>query len=940
MVVGMWIVAFYLLGRVAGKEVCYPRLGCFTDDPPWSGVPGRLLTGLPDPPEEMNITFSLYTRETGNNSQLLLEVENINCIAVDWKEGAKGTYASAVNNIRVLGAEVAYFITALQGYLEQLKFRVLPGTGLDPGQELFILKCSKEKFRAHVKACVLISYHHHHHFNDQKMFGYSPYEIHLIGHSLGAHAAGEAGRRIRGVRRITGLDPAGPYFEGTPPMVRLDPTDANFVDVIHSNAAHFPVAGFGMYNTTGHLDFYPNGGTVMPGCTDLISEMKQSDFEAIIADATLFGGCHHSRSHEFYFSSILYPSGYLAYPCDSYEDFKKGFCFPCPQEGCPMMGHYADRFPEKLNRVDQKYFLNTAADEPFATWRQKVFIKLSGIKKTRGDINLVYYDRQGNSKEYEVASGDLSQDEVYTQYLDVEINPKNTTKIEFLWNKAVFSLLWARLGAEKVNIIQGADGRRCLEFGFLPCFCSAQQKEKLISCLCLGQSSSWGRVAKDTTEESSEDFGDEQEGREVCFERLGCFTDDVPWSGTVERPIYKLPWKPERVGTQFLLYTRENTDVYQEVSAVDNSTIKASNFNESRKTRFIVHGFIDNGEENWLSDMCKRMLTVEDVNCICVNWMRGARCQYTQASNNARVVGAEIAYFVNVLMDEFGYSPADVHIIGHSLGAHVAGEAGRRRPGIGRITGLDPAQPYFQGTPIEVRLDKSDADFVDIIHTDSAPTIPNLGFGMSPAIGHIDFYPNGGKEMPGCGKNPISQIVDLDGIWEGTRDFVACNHLRSYKYYSDSIIYPDGFLGYLCPSYELFQECQFEALQDKKVPHKLWSLVEVWRYKVNVTVSGKSKVRGYVNVALYGTGGNTKQYQITKGTLKPGNTYTAYIDAEVNVGEVTKVKFLWNNNWINPTLPKLGASTITVEAGQNRTEYHFCGSETVREDVLQTLTAC
>ncbi|NXK90261.1 LIPR3 protein, partial [Formicarius rufipectus] len=168
--------------------------------------------------------------------------ENINCIAVDWKEGAKGTYISAVNNIRVIGAEVAYFATTLQ-----------------------------------------------------KMFGYSPYAIHLIGHSLGAHTAGEAGRRIRGIGRITGLDPAGPYFEGTPPEVRLDPSDANFVDVIHSNAAHFPAAGkclcastcrdghvtetltsshppsgLGMYNTTGHLDFYPNGGTVMPGCSDLI----------------------------------------------------------------------------------------------------------------------------------------------------------------------------------------------------------------------------------------------------------------------------------------------------------------------------------------------------------------------------------------------------------------------------------------------------------------------------------------------------------------------------------------------------------------------------------------------------------------------------------------------------------------------------------------------
>lgn len=43
------------------------------------------------------------------------------------------------------------------------------------------------------------------------------------------------------------------------------------------------------------------------------------------------------------------------------------------------------------------------------------------------------------------------------------------------------------------------------------------------------------------------------------------------------------------------------------------------------------------------------------------------------------------------------------------------------------LSGLDPAQPYFQDTPIEVRLDKTDADFVDVIHTDSAPTIPYLG---------------------------------------------------------------------------------------------------------------------------------------------------------------------------------------------------------------------
>ncbi|NXR06259.1 LIPR2 protein, partial [Semnornis frantzii] len=137
-----------------------------------------------------------------------------------------------------------------------------------------------------------------------------------------------------------------------------------------------------------------------------------------------------------------------------------GDCFPCPQEGCPMMGHYADRFPEKLKRVNQKHFLNTAADPPFATWRQQVFIKLSGVKKMRGDIILVFHDMEGNRKEYEVASGVLSQDEVYTKYLDVEINPKNTKKIEFLWNKTTSTLLWARLGAETVSITYGGDGHR------------------------------------------------------------------------------------------------------------------------------------------------------------------------------------------------------------------------------------------------------------------------------------------------------------------------------------------------------------------------------------------------------------------------------------------------------------------------------------------------
>ncbi|KAJ8789565.1 hypothetical protein J1605_022092 [Eschrichtius robustus] len=345
----------------------------------------------------------------------------------------------------------------------------------------------------------------------------------------------------------------------------------------------------------------------------------------------------------------------------------------------------------------------------------------------------------------------------------------------------------------------------------------------------------------------------------------------------------------------------------------DPSTITDSNFKTNRKTRFIIHGFIDKGEENWLHSICKKLFNVESVNCICVDWKGGSRTGYTQASQNIRIVGAEVAYFIDVLEFEnilkkfsfqqssFGYSPSKVHVIGHSLGAHAAGESGRRTNGtIGRITGLDPAEPCFQGTPELVRLDPSDAQFVDVIHTDAAPIIPNLG----------------------------------------TRDFVACNHLRSYKYYADSILNPDGFAGFPCASYKVFSAnkcfpCPSEGCPQMghyadRFPGKTQAEGQVfylntgdasnfarWRYKVAVTLSGK-KVRGRILVSLFGDRGNSKQYEIFKGSLQPANTHSNEFDSDVDVGVMQKVKFIWYNNVINPTLPRVGASKISVERNDGK----------------------
>lgn len=88
-------------------------------------------------------------------------------------------------------------------------------------------------------------------------------DVHLIGFSLGAQLANFAAIAIRPKKlpRITGLDPAMPLFLSVSNDDKLDPTDAKFVDVYHTNAFVQ-----GKVEQCGHVDFYFNGGIIQPGC--------------------------------------------------------------------------------------------------------------------------------------------------------------------------------------------------------------------------------------------------------------------------------------------------------------------------------------------------------------------------------------------------------------------------------------------------------------------------------------------------------------------------------------------------------------------------------------------------------------------------------------------------------------------------------------------------
>ncbi|XP_043273787.1 phospholipase A1 1-like [Venturia canescens] len=221
-----------------------------------------------------------------------------------------------------------------------------------------------------------------------------------------------------------------------------------------------------------------------------------------------------------------------------------------------------------------------------------------------------------------------------------------------------------------------------------------------------------------------------------------------------------------------------------------------TDFNVERRTVFIVHGFLSSASQAWVKRMEEAFLLWDDVNVVAVDWSaRGNSYNYVKAVVNTRTVGNEIArllhQIVNTTIAATGPSArklGPLHMVGHSLGAHICGFAAnafQRRQSVwkvSRITGLDPANRCFSNVRASLRLNTEDAAFVDIIHTNGRSD-ELFSFGSPQSIGHVDFYPNGGKRQPGCSlhKGLLPEIVTAPqtGI---------CSHGYSYAYFTDSLI--------------------------------------------------------------------------------------------------------------------------------------------------------
>jgi hypothetical protein len=73
-----------------------------------------------------------------------------------------------------------------------------------------------------------------------------------------------------------------------------------------------------------------------------------------------------------------------------------------------------------------------------------------------------------------------------------------------------------------------------------------------------------------------------------------------------------------------------------------------------------------------------------------------------------------------------------------------------------------------------MKLDETDAGFVDIIHTDGGDNfLYATHLGMGQVMGHADFYVNSGIFQPGC---PTSSLPSYEGMRE-VGHFLNLRHL-------------------------------------------------------------------------------------------------------------------------------------------------------------------
>ncbi|KAJ6648497.1 Pancreatic lipase-related protein 2, partial [Pseudolycoriella hygida] len=161
--------------------------------------------------------------------------------------------------------------------------------------------------------------------------------------------------------------------------------------------------------------------------------------------------------------------------------------------------------------------------------------------------------------------------------------------------------------------------------------------------------------------------------------------------------------------------------------------IRDVNFNDNETTVFIVHGFESTNLDQPLQvkdDLFRLKLEVERV--IIVSWMEYSHASASTAlkasTNYNRVVEYHVPRLARDMFEKIVHirkngANGSIEIVGHSVGAHVAGQTGKLLKNetgyaLDQIVGLDPAGHYFMEHH-NSSLQNGDAENVARIHTNA-----------------------------------------------------------------------------------------------------------------------------------------------------------------------------------------------------------------------------
>uniref|UniRef100_A0A4W4G6N8 PLAT domain-containing protein n=1 Tax=Electrophorus electricus TaxID=8005 RepID=A0A4W4G6N8_ELEEL len=322
-------------------------------------------------------------------------------------------------------------------------------------------------------------------------------------------------------------------------------------------------------------------------------------------------------------------------------------------------------------------------------------------------------------------------------------------------------------------------------------------------------------------------------------------------------------------------------------------------FNTTAKTFLVIHGWTVSGLfESWVAKLVAALYSREkDANVIVVDWLNTAQNHYALAAQSTQKVGQEVAHFI----DWIEVCISKLHLIGYNLGAHVAGFAGSYANNkVGRITGLDPAGPDFEGVHAHQRLSPDDAVFVDVLHTFSRGSL-GLSIGIEQPVGHVDIYPNGGSFQPGCnlilcGKNAI-----------------RCEHERSVHLFIDSLLNEEeASKAYRCASSDMFNRgmclkcrkdrCNTVGYDARRIRRarsiKMFTKtraampfrVHHYQLKIRFQVqTNQSETEPTITVSLYGTNGSVTNFQLD-GKITPNKTHSFLLVTEEDIGDLQMMK--------------------------------------------------